>query len=71
MWDGVMVAGEMIYEGGRFTRIAHEAALRELHRSLQQPLSEEEIERRQLAKTLLPHVRRFYAGYPDPGAHQA
>jgi hypothetical protein len=37
---------------------------------LQHALKDDEIERRQLSKALLPHVRRFYAGYFDPEAHQ-
>ena len=69
MVDLVMVAGEVIYQDGRFTRVDREAALRELHQSLQSPLAADEIERRQLAKALLPHVRRFYAGYFDAQAH--
>jgi 5-methylthioadenosine/S-adenosylhomocysteine deaminase len=68
--DLVMVAGEVVYEDGRFTRVDHDAALRELHQSLQRALAEDEVERRGLAKALLPHVRRFYAGYFDPEAHQ-
>jgi 5-methylthioadenosine/S-adenosylhomocysteine deaminase len=67
--DLVMVAGEVIYEGGRFTRVNRDAALRELHESLQHALRHDEVERRQLSKALLPHVRRFYAGYFDPEAH--
>jgi 5-methylthioadenosine/S-adenosylhomocysteine deaminase len=67
--DLVMVAGEVIYQDGRFARVDRDAALRELHQSLQQPLSEDEIERRHLSKELLPYVRRFYAGYFDPDAH--
>ena len=67
--DLVMVAGEVVYEGGRFTRIDRAAALRELHDSLQHTLADDEIERRKLSKALLPHVRRFYAGYFDPEAH--
>jgi hypothetical protein len=39
------------------------------HQSLQQPLGEDEIERRPLSKRLMPHVRLFYAGYFDPEAH--
>ena len=67
--DLVMVAGEVVYEGGRFTRVDRDAALGELHASLQHALADDEIERRQLSKGLLPHVRRFYAGYFDPEAH--
>lgn len=66
----VMVAGEVIYEGGRFTRVDRNAALRELQQSLARPLAEDERERRMLAKALLPHVRRFYAGYFNPQEHQ-
>jgi 5-methylthioadenosine/S-adenosylhomocysteine deaminase len=65
----VMVAGEVIYEGGRFTRVDRDAALRDLHQSLRDPLTEDEIERRRLSKALSPHVRRFYAGYFDPETH--
>ena len=50
-------------------RVDRDAALRELHQSLQRPLAEDEIERRQLSKALLPHVRRFYADYFDGETH--
>jgi 5-methylthioadenosine/S-adenosylhomocysteine deaminase len=67
--DLVMVAGEVIYEDGRFTRVDRDATLRELHQSLQHALADDEIERRQLSKALLPHVRHFYARYFDSEAH--
>lgn len=62
-------AGEVVYESGRFTRVDRDAALRELHGSLQHALKDDEIERRQLSKALLPHVRHFYAGDFDLEAH--
>ncbi len=65
----VMVAGEIVYEGGGFTRVDRAAALRELHGSLQHALADDELERRELSKALLPHVRRFYAAYFDPETH--
>jgi hypothetical protein len=37
--------------------------------SLQRALTDDEIERQQLSKALLPHVRRFCVGYFDPDAH--
>jgi hypothetical protein len=67
--DLVMVAGEVVYDAGRFTRVDRDAALRELHESLQHALADDEMERRQLSKALLPHVRHFYAGYFDPETH--
>jgi 5-methylthioadenosine/S-adenosylhomocysteine deaminase len=67
--DLVMVGGEVAYEGGRFTRVDRDAALRELYASLRRALSDDETGRWQLSKALLPHVRRFYAGYFDPDAH--
>ena len=66
--DLVMVAGDVVYEAGRFTRVDRDAALRELHVSLQHTLADDEVERRALSKALLLHVRRFYAGYFDPEA---
>ena len=68
--DLVMVAGEVVYEGGRFTRVDRAAALRVLHDALRHALADDEVERRQLSKALLPHVRRFYAGYFDREAHE-
>ena len=68
--DLVMVAGEVVYEGRRFTRVDRDAALRELHQSLQHALADDESERRALSKALLPHVRRFYAGHFDLDPHQ-
>ncbi|MEM9782546.1 MAG: amidohydrolase family protein [Pseudomonadota bacterium] len=68
--DMVMCAGEVIYADGRFTRIDRDAALEQLRQDLTRALTEEEVERRGLAKQLLPHVERFYDAYFDPGALQ-
>ena len=61
--------GEVIYAGGRFTKVDRDAALRALHEDLQKALADDEVERRKLSKALLPHVKAFYASYFDPGAH--
>jgi 5-methylthioadenosine/S-adenosylhomocysteine deaminase len=66
----VMCDGEVIYENGHFTRIDKDAALKELHQDLSRALSDDEVERRQLSKALLPHVREFYARYIDPAKHE-
>jgi 5-methylthioadenosine/S-adenosylhomocysteine deaminase len=57
--DLVNGGGRGRLRGRRFTRVDRAAALRELHDSLQHALGDDEIERRQLSKALLPHVRRF------------
>jgi 5-methylthioadenosine/S-adenosylhomocysteine deaminase len=66
----VLVAGEVIYQDGRFTRVDRDAALRQLSDMLQRDLTAEELERRHLAKAILPHVKAFYADYWDAAAHQ-
>ena len=66
----VLVAGEVIYQDGRFTRVDRDAALCQLSDMLQRDLTAEELERRRLAKAILPHVRAFYDGYWDAAAHQ-
>jgi 5-methylthioadenosine/S-adenosylhomocysteine deaminase len=66
----VVCDGEVIYDGGRFTKVDREAALAELHQDLQRALADDEVERRNLSKALLPHVRAFYASYIDPARHE-
>ena len=66
----VMCAGEVIYTNGSFTKLDRMAALEELRKDLTKALTEEEVERRGLAKQLLPHVEKFYESYFDPGQHE-
>lgn len=66
----VMCDGEVIYEGGRFTKVDRDGALKALHDDLSRALSDDEVERRQLSKVLLPHAKRFYANYIDPAKHE-
>lgn len=66
----VMCDGEVIYADGRFTKVDRDAALQALHEDLQKALADDEVERRNLSKALLPHVRRFYADYIDPARHE-
>ena len=66
----VMCDGEVIYEGGRFTRVDRDSSLKALHDDLSRALSDDEVERRQLSKALLPHAKRFYANYMDPARHE-
>src|SRR6266576_4015226 len=65
----VICDGDVIYQDGKFTRVDRDGALRALHEDLQRALSDDEVERRRLSKSLLPHVRAFYANYFDPDQH--
>ncbi len=66
----VICDGDVIYHEGRFTKVDRDGALLALHDDLQKALADDEVERRKLSKMLLPHVKRFYANYFDPGAHE-
>ncbi len=66
----VMCDGEVIFRDGRFTRVDRDGALKALHDDLARALADDEVERRQLSKALLPHARRFYADYIDPSRHE-
>jgi 5-methylthioadenosine/S-adenosylhomocysteine deaminase len=61
--------GEVIYEEGRFTRVDRDAALKTLHESLTTALTQDEQDRRDLSKHLMPHIQAFYATYIDPARH--
>lgn len=65
----VICDGETIYENGRFMRVDRDNALKALHDDLSHALSDDEVERRNLSKALLPHARRFYEDYVDPSRH--
>ena len=66
----VICDGEVIYADGKFTKVDRDAALTALHQDLQKALADDEVERRNLSKALLPHVRAFYANYIDPARHE-
>jgi hypothetical protein len=66
----VIVAGEVVYQDGRFTRVDRDAALAQLADLLGRDLTPEEEERRRLAKAVLPYVQAFYDGYYDPESHR-
>ncbi|MGY6548872.1 MAG: amidohydrolase family protein [Roseinatronobacter sp.] len=59
--ETVIVAGEVIYHEGQFTRIDRRAVLAEIADQLAQPRSTAEAARHALAEALLPHVAAFYA----------
>ncbi|MGI9417097.1 MAG: amidohydrolase family protein [Geminicoccaceae bacterium] len=62
----VMVAGETVYEDGKFTRVDRDGALEALSKDMARELRADEVERKWLAEAVLPHVRRFYEGWFDP-----
>ncbi len=58
----VMVDGEVVLRDGQLTRVDKEALFKELKEALDRPLSPQEEERRELARLVEPHLRRFYQG---------
>jgi len=63
--DTVLVAGEVVLKDGRLTRVDKAAVMEELAASLRVPLQPHEERRRQLARAIGPHVKRFYDGWLD------
>lgn len=68
--DTVLVAGEPVLQEGRITHVDKAAVLAELAKTLRQPLSQEEVQRQQLARAVFPHVQRFYDGWLDEQARE-
>jgi 5-methylthioadenosine/S-adenosylhomocysteine deaminase len=66
----VMCDGNVIFDNGRITRTDQQAALHALHDEVQHALSADEMQRRDLSRALLPHVRAFYRDYIDPARHE-
>ncbi len=60
----------MLYQNGKFTKVDKDKALKSLYDDHTRALSDDEVERRQLSKALLPYARKFYADYIDPSKHQ-
>ena len=60
--DTVMVDGDIVMRDRKLTRIDKEELFKELKKSLDRPLSPEELDRRELSRLTEPHLRRFYEG---------
>src|ERR1700722_13289246 len=61
--DTVMIAGETVYQGGRFTRVDRAALTDELAALMGRAPSETDERNRQIGLRLLEEARRFYRGY--------
>lgn len=68
--EAVMVGGEVVYEGGRFTRIDRAQVLEAIRESLAAPLTPTELDRKRLSEGIFPHVKAFYDRWlpAEPGA---
>ena len=58
--DTVFVNGRPILRNGAFTGLDEGAAIAELSRSLEKPLSPDELARRSISERLIPYVEDFY-----------
>lgn len=61
--DAVMIAGEIVYRDGRFTRVDRDAVLKEIEQTLAKPRTVQEQAKRELGAAVFPHVKAFYADY--------
>lgn len=61
--DSVLVGGEVILSGGRFTRIDESAVMTELAETLAGPRTADEERRRAMANRAMDHVEAFYEGW--------
>ena len=60
--DTVLVDGEVVMRDQELTRVDKEVLFREIRDALDRPLTTQEAERRELARLVEPHLRRFYGG---------
>ena len=58
--ETVLVAGEVVYNEGKFIKVNRDGILSEIAESLSYPLSKEEMKRQELARSVFPHVKKFY-----------
>ena len=56
----VMIAGDIVYDGGRFTKVDRDAVLAEIAAQLAHPDTPKEQARRALSAAVLPYVKAFY-----------
>jgi len=61
----VMVAGDVVWQDGRPTKLDRDALHEDIARSLARPLTSAEQERVGLARDVFPYVRDFYTGWLD------
>ncbi|WP_439573863.1 amidohydrolase family protein [Phreatobacter sp.] len=59
----VMIAGEVVYDGGRFTKLDREAVHAELADFFARPATPAEQGRADLARAVFPYVKAFYDGW--------
>jgi hypothetical protein len=63
--DTVLVDGEVVLRDRQLTKVDKEALFGEIKASLDRPLSDLEVERRELAQLVEPYLRQFYrSGMP-------
>jgi len=61
--DAVMIAGDVVYQDGRFAHVDRDAVLKEIEEALAKPRNPQEQARRELGTAVFPHVKAFYRDY--------
>ena len=60
--DTVLVDGEVVLREGQPTRFDRDALFEEIRGALDRPLTPQEVDRREVARLVEPHLRAFYEG---------
>lgn len=63
----VVIDGRPVYRDGRFITVDRQDVLDAIASQMGRALTQTEEERRALAQAVMPHVRRFYEGWLEPG----
>ena len=58
--DTVIIDGEAVLRGGRFTKLDKQEVLQELKDRFSRPVESSALEGRKLVQQLIPYVERFY-----------
>lgn len=61
-----MIEGRIVYRRGQFAYVDRDATLAALAADLGRPQTKSEIERAELSRRLLPHIKAFYHGWSLP-----
>ena len=61
----VMINGNIVVKEGQISNVDRSALFREIKSALNLPLTEQQLEHRELAQSVMPYLKKFYLGSYD------